>query len=193
MSKNKYFVSMWANKQQEFEKKLVKKALEETNKLKIVQNFTRARLMVSKTKEGIKEGFAKSHRAKFTRDTYKIIKQTGPNSFELDVPPGEVKIWQPHSLKILSEEESRKENDKKEPYLMLSTGEWIDPKKPAKKTSKRVNLRVASAKQMEEQNISAKELKANLVATRLRSSRVATRSSKKVDYRKMAGLQYLHI
>ena len=121
----------------------------------------------------------------WTRDTYKIIKQTGPNSFELDVPHGEVKIWQPHSLKILSEEESRKQNDLKEPVLLLSTGKYINPKK----SNKRVNIAAVTAKAMEERNISAKEQKSSLVSTKTRGSGVGTRSRKKVDYRQLSGLK----
>ena len=172
------------------EMKLVQKTAVETAKLKIVMNFTRAHLLVSSTKEGILERHAKTNRAVWTRETYKFIKQTGPNSFELDVPQGEVKIWQPHSLKILSEEESSKQNDLKEPVLLLSTGKWLKPiEGPAKKSKKRINKAAVTAKALEERNISAKEQKAALVSTRTRGSGVATRSRKKVDYRGLAGLK----
>jgi len=172
------------------EMELVQKTAAETAKLKIVLNFTRAHLLVAQTKAGILERHAKTNRAVWTRDSYKFIKQTGPNSFELAVPRDEVRIWQPHSLKILSDDESRKQNDLKEPVLLLSTGTYLKPiQGAAKKSNKRVNIPVVTAKALEERNISAKEQKASLVATRTRGSGVSTRSSKKVDYRGLAGLK----
>jgi hypothetical protein len=158
-----------------YERKQVQKAYNETSKLNIIEGLTRVRLLMSKTKEGI-DKFSKAHKATWSAKTYRVLRQTGPNSFEIDVPPGEVKIWQPHSLKILSELESRE-------------ADTVKVEQPVKKAPKRVNEKAERLKRMEALNISEVEQKSNVIAARTRGSKVATRSKKKVSYRSMVGLK----
>jgi hypothetical protein len=53
---------------------------------------TRVRLQYSKTKAGDKDKFKKSHENSWTTEIYTILKRTGPNSFRVDVPPGEIRV-----------------------------------------------------------------------------------------------------
>jgi len=159
-----------------YERKLVQKASAETQKLKIIEGLTRVRLLLSKTKDGVLDRFAKTHKAVWTAQTYRALKQTGPNSFEIDVPPGEVRIWQPHSHKIISEYDSREADTEKADVLV-------------KKSPKRVNEKAEKSKRMEALNISEAEQKSNIMNVRTRRSKVTTQSRKTVNYREMSGLK----
>ena len=140
-----------------YELKQASKIQLKTDKLndKIHLNRTRCRLLVSNTKAGILERFSKSQRNVWTRDTYLISGRNGVNSWNVDVPNGEVSIWPTHSIKILSLDESDKINDK---ILEDETMKRLPDK------SDMVNLKVASAQRMEDRNISPDERAAALVA-----------------------------
>jgi len=105
-----------------YEMKLAVASHLEIDKLNVVIGRTRVRLLVAKTKEGGKDKYAKSHRANWSVDTYMVIARNGPNSFLIDVPPKEIKIWPAHSLLILSEEDSEKETNRLEPTPIMGTG-----------------------------------------------------------------------
>jgi hypothetical protein len=116
---------------------------------------TRCRLLTSKTKAGIMDKFAKSHRNTWTRDTFIILTRNGVNSWVIDVPAGEVSIWPTHSIQILSNDESDR----------ISSAEVDDQlANKVKDTSKRVNQKAARAARMEERNISEAEQAAALAA-----------------------------
>jgi hypothetical protein len=170
----------------EHEMRLAVASRKEIDKLKVVINYTRVRLLVAKTKQGGKDHYAKSHRANWTVDTYKVIGRNGPNSFLIDVPHNEIKIWPAHSLQILSDAESEKENLKLEPIVVMGTGgmttesklykEKPIPQKPTKPNT-RVNIKVASAKRMEALDISEAEQKKALLQHKRRPT-LTTRSKK---------------
>ena len=162
----------------------VQKCREATNKLKVILGATRARLLVSKTKAGATDKFAKSHRNVWSRDTYLITERNGPNSFVLDVPPGEVKIWPVWALQLLSLEDSNNAVDT--PIFPHS-----DPQAEAKSKrdlakvvtkskvhTKHVNMKVIRAKRMEERNISESEQLLNFLAPKN-----PKRVTKKVNYK----------
>jgi hypothetical protein len=132
-------------------------------------NRTRCRLLISKTKSGIQDKFAKSHRNTWTRESYYILGANGVNSYVIDVPHGEVSIWPIHSLQILSNEDSDKESS------VEVDAEFADMLKTSKpKENKRVNVPAARAARLEERNISSDEQLANLAAVsdKRRSARV---------------------
>ena len=80
-------------------------------------------------------------------------------AFEIDVPPGEIRIWPLHSLQVVKK----------------SLGD--------SRSGLRVDKSIVRAQRMEARNISVEENKAALAApARTRSER-----AKKVDYKKLAG------
>jgi hypothetical protein len=162
-----------------FEMKQADRARAETDKHNIIVNVTRCRLLVSKTKAGIQERFAKVHRNTWTRETYLITGRNGVNSWLVDVPAGEVKIWPTHSLQLLSAKESD-ELTSKELDEQIAT-QLTGLKKAKKSNPNKVNVPAARAARMEERNISLEEQQAALSAP-ARSKRVSTR----VDYKKLS-------
>ena len=115
---------------------------------------TRVRLQYSKTKAGSKDRWAKSHENTFTTEIYTLVHRAGPNSFVVDVPPGEIKVWPLHSLQIV-----------KKSLGGIASG----PK---------VEKAVVRAQRMEARNISPEEVAAAQAApARPRSDRAL-----KVDY-----------
>ena len=62
---------------------------------------TRVRLLAARMK-GERGKFAKSHEMVWSPDTYSIVARAGPNSFTVDVEPGQVRTWPLHSLQIVT-------------------------------------------------------------------------------------------
>jgi len=135
--------------------------------LNIVPGETKVRVPVSLTKEGIKSGKAKSQRAVWTSDAYTVLSRNGPNSFVVDVPHGEVRIFPHYNLQV-------------EPETTVSA-----QRERGHKGGQKVVVRVERAKRRENHNISEKEQKIALTApARPRSQRVA-----RVDYKALAGVK----
>ena len=57
---------------------------------------TKVRLLDSRTREVVRDRHAKSQGRVWTSDVYTVLERAGPNSFTIDVPAGEVRVW-PHS------------------------------------------------------------------------------------------------
>ena len=106
-----------------------------------VGDGTRVRLLTSRMK-GSQSGKLgnKSHEAVWSSDVYTIVKRAGVNSFLVDVPAGQVKIWPLHSLQIVDKSI-----------------------KPAASGLK-VDKKVISAKRLEARNISPEENASALAA-----------------------------
>ena len=47
-----------------------------------------------------KDKFGKAHEVSWTSEIYEVVRPVGPNSFLVDVPPGEIKVWPLHSLQV---------------------------------------------------------------------------------------------
>lgn len=109
--------------------------------LNIVPGVTKVRVPVSITKAGIKSGKAKSQRAVWSK-AFTVLSRNGPNSFVVDVPRGEVKIFPHYNLQV-------------EPETTVSLPSKGGPK---------VNIRVERAKRLENRNISEEEQVAALAA-----------------------------
>ena len=103
---------------------------------------TKVRLLVSRTREGVRDQHAKSQRRVWTSDVYTVTERAGPNSFIVDVPAGEVRVW---------------------PYYALQVVKKALRSAPVAPGSK-VNVRVERAKKLEARNISEDEQAANLAA-----------------------------
>jgi hypothetical protein len=135
---------------------------EKTDALGIIPGETQVRLLVRATKDGIKDRFAKSQRAVWTPELYTVLERNGPNSWLIDVPAGEVKIWPSYAMRVV-------EVDR----VKSASGE--------KKGSK-IDIAVERAKRLEARNISEEEQAAALAApARPRSERAVRR-----DYAAMA-------
>ena len=90
-----------------------------------------------------------------------MLERVGPNSFRVDVPAGEIKIWPHYALQVVHGEPARAEEK----------GPTVDKK-------------VVRAQRMEARNVSPEEVKEALAApAQPRSMR-----AKKIDYRALAGL-----
>lgn len=63
---------------------------------------TRVCLPYCKNKAGSKDKGAKSHENSWTTEIYTELERAGPNSFFIDVPPGEISIWPLYSLQIVT-------------------------------------------------------------------------------------------
>ena len=123
-----------------------------------VRPGTRVRLQYSKTKMGGKDKFSKAHEVTWTPEIYEVVKRVGPNSFLVDVPRGEIKIWPLHSLQV------------------------VDKSLELKTDGPRVVKAVVRAQRLEARNISPEEVKTALEApARPRRERAA-----RIDYKKLA-------
>ena len=111
--------------------------------LNIVPGVTKVRVPVSITKAGIKSGKAKSQRAVWSK-AFTVLSRNGPNSFVVDVPRGEVKIFPHYNLQV-------------EPETTV-------PVQRGHKGGPKVNIRVERAKRLENRNISEEEQVAALAA-----------------------------
>lgn len=132
---------------------------EATDKLGIVPGETQVRLLVRQTKAALKDGFAKGQRAVWTPETYTVLERNGPNSWVVDVPGNEVKIFPSWALKVVDMER-------------LQSGQT------SRSSGKKVDVAVERAKRMEARNISEEEQAAALAApARPRRERAA-----RVDY-----------
>jgi hypothetical protein len=119
------------------------------------------RLLVRATKDGVRDRFAKSQRAVWTPELYTVLERNGPNSWVVDVPAGEVKIWPTYALKLVKKALGSRE---------------------ATKEGLKVSVPVERAKRLEARNISEEEQAAALAApARPRSERAVRR-----DYAAMA-------
>jgi hypothetical protein len=133
---------------------------EKTDALGIIPGETQVRLLVRATKDGIKDRFAKSQRAVWTPELYTVLERNGPNSWLIDVPAGEVKIWPSYALKVVD----------------------VDRVKASEKKGPKIDIAVERAKRSFAREISEDEQKANLAApARPRSERAVRR-----DYAAMA-------
>ena len=131
---------------------------QESEKLNIIPGKTKVRLLVKAMKEG-NDKFAKSHRKVWSSETYTVLGRNGANSWVVDVPLGEVKIYPGYAMQIV-ETESLKKPSKVGPKVVIADE----------------RLKRAFARE-----ISEDEQKRNLEApARPRSQRAA-----KVDYTKM--------
>lgn len=106
----------------------------------IVPGETRVRLLRSKTKGG--SSFDKGELSTWSADSYLVLARNGVNSFVVDAPPGEVKIWPVHSLLV------------------------VEPKEVPgdRKQSSKVDIAVERAKRLESRNVSEAEQAAALAA-----------------------------
>ena len=82
------------------ERRQVSKVRVLADKLGIVPGETRVRVPVAKTKEGIEDGHAKSQRSTWTSKAFTVLSRNGPNSFIIDAPPGEVRVFPHYALQI---------------------------------------------------------------------------------------------
>jgi hypothetical protein len=120
---------------------------------------TQVRLLISRTREGGRDKHAKSQRRVWTSELYSVLNRNGPNSYIVDVPAGEVKVW---------------------PFYALMVVRKALKSPPA--GGKKVNVKVERAKKKEALNINEEEQAAALAApARPKRERV-----KKVDYRALA-------
>ena len=102
---------------------------------------TLVRLLHSRTKEGSKASWAKkANDISFTREAYQIVGRAGPNSYLVDTPAQEAKVW-PHWA------------------LQKAVGTAS-----AKTSGPKVNREVVSAKRLEARNISEDEQAAALAS-----------------------------
>ena len=121
---------------------------------------TQVRLLISRTREGARDKHAKSQRRVWTADLYTVLERNGPNSFVVDVPAGEVRIWPFYAMMVVRK-------------ALKST--------PA--GGKKVDVKVERAKKLEARNISEEEQAAALAAP----AQPRRARAKKVDYAKLAG------
>ena len=123
------------------------------------------------TKAGQRDTFAKSQRAVWTSEIYTVLARNGPNSWVVDVPRGEVKIYPSWALKVVGADELRRSlRDAADTTTQLHT------------TTRRVDVAVERAKRDFAREISEQEQKANLAApARPRRERAVRR-----DYAAMA-------
>ena len=102
---------------------------------------TQVRLLITRTKAGSKGALGnKSHEAVWSSEVYTVIKRAGVNSFLIDVPAGQVKVWPLHSLQVVNKA-----------LKSIVGGPKVDKK-------------VVSAKRLEARNISPEENAAALAA-----------------------------
>jgi len=74
--------------------------------LGIIPGETYVRILRQKTREGAKSSkFTKGQTSVWSRDSYLVLKRSGVNSFIVDVPAGEVKLWPVHSLRVADPQE----------------------------------------------------------------------------------------
>jgi hypothetical protein len=130
---------------------------EETDKLGIVPGETKVRLLVKAMKRGL-DRFAKSHNSNWTTDVYDVIERNGVNSWLIDVPSGEVKIYPSYALQIVDESRLKQKT----------------------KPSDKVNVKVERFKRLMARDISEEEQQKNLEAP----LRPKSERAKRVDYRK---------
>ena len=110
--------------------------------LDIIPGKTLVRVLSQKTREGGRgAAFSKGQTSTWSRDSYLVLKRNGVNSYVVDVPAGEVKIWPVHSLKVAG----------------------LDEEKSGPGGAK-VDITVERAKRLEARNISEEETAAALAA-----------------------------
>lgn len=122
---------------------LVISARARTDALGIVPGVTRVRLLEARTKQGLKDAFAsKSQNRVWSAEIYTVLSRNGPNSWVIDVPYNEVKIWPSHSIRVVKK-------------ALLSKKSTAGPK---------LDLRVEASRRQESRNISETENAAALAA-----------------------------
>ena len=77
-----------------------------TDKLRIEPGKTRVRLLTRRMKASGKDRFRKAHENVWSPEVFTVLSRHGPNSYIVDVPPGEITIWPAHSIQIVSEIDS---------------------------------------------------------------------------------------
>ena len=117
---------------------------------------TRVRLLTSRLKRAPK--FKKSQEAVWTPKLYSVVERVGPNTFQVDVPAGEVSVWPVHTIQIVKK----------------ALG--------GRKAGAKVNKRVVAAQRDFAREISVKEQKANLAAP----ARPRRKRAPRVDYLKLS-------
>ena len=132
-------------------------AREETDKLGIVPMKTKVRLLVKAMKNG-KDKFSKSHNSNWTTEVYDVLERNGANSWLIDVPAGEVKIYPSYALQIVDEAKLKK-NDK---------------------LNDKVNVKAERFKRVIAREISEEEQQKNIEAPQ----RERSQRAKRVDYTK---------
>jgi hypothetical protein len=111
-----------------------------TDAIGIIPGKTFVRVLRSKMKGG--SSFDKGQLATWSSASYLVLDRNGVNSFIVDVPPGEVKVWPAHSLLVA---------DPKESVTLTKSGLKVD-------------IAVARAKRLEARNLSLEENAAALAA-----------------------------
>ena len=119
---------------------------------------SQVRLLYSRTKAGSKDRFAKSHENMWTTEIYSVAERAGPNSFIVDVGPGEVPVWPLHSLQVVR-----------------------TALRSASPVGEKVDKQVVRAQRMEARSISPEEVKAALEAP----ARPRRERAPRVDYTQM--------
>ena len=110
--------------------------------LAIIPGKTLVRVLSQKTREGGRSAaFSKGQTSTWSRDSYLVLKRNGVNSFVIDVPAGEVRVWPVHSLKVVGLDEEK-----------------------AGPGGAKVDIAVERAKRLESRNISEEETAAALAA-----------------------------
>jgi hypothetical protein len=125
------------------------------NAMKITPG-TKVRLLTARLKRAPK--FKKSQVAVWTPKLYSVVERVGPNTFQVDVPAGEVSVWPVHTIQVVKK----------------ALG--------GRKAGAKVNKRVVAAQRKEARNISVKEQKAALAAP----ARPRRKRAPRVDYLKLS-------
>jgi hypothetical protein len=105
-----------------------------------------------------KDKFAKSHNSNWTTEVFDVLERNGANSWLIDVPAGEVKIYPSYALQIVDEDNLKKRDT----------------------TSDKVNVKTERFKRVIAREISEEEQQKNIEAP----SRKRSERAKRIDYRK---------
>ncbi len=99
---------------------------QKTDDLHIVPGHTRVRVLYNSTKEAIKEGEYRKSGMKptWSSESYVVLSRNGVNSWVVDVPPGEVKIWPSYAIRVVSETEAKTKTKKTK--QQVAKGERVD-------------------------------------------------------------------
>jgi hypothetical protein len=105
----------------------------------------------------VNDRFAKSHKPVWSSETYTVLERNGANSWLVDVPYGEVRIYPSYAMQIVEEEALKK----------------------PKKVGQKVNIKDERMKRIFAREISEEEQQRNLEAP------ARPKRADRVDYTKM--------
>ena len=141
-----------------------------TDNIGFIPVETLVRVLRQKTREGGKgDKFSKGETSVWSRETYLVLKRSGVNSFLINVPPGEVKIWPAHSLRAAAPPEEIK-----------ARPPTPSPSELSPPPSSKLDIKVVRAKRLESRNISEEE-QAEALAAPARAKRAIKMPSKFLD------------